>query len=304
MSRFIGRHPIAVFLAWFFTVGQALAFTPLVIGDAALGPAQLFICASTLVGLLLPALVITRIVDGPGAVRALLAKAVTLRAGIGWYLLALVGVPLVAAAITALVAGPPSQLSVGVLIPHLLLPLVLTLLPNNLWEEVAWTGFVQARLQDRRGPAVAALLTGLLFALQHVSGVVENGLVGGAVLLVALTVLVIPFRFLTGWIYNRTDSLFLVGLVHGMGNAVAGGSGFDTGLLAFLYPGQPIATMAHLLTFFVIGLVVLIATRRRLGFRTPRPASPALASRLTVAAAARPTLTLPGSGSGSDQGCP
>ena len=222
----------------------------------------------------MPALVITRVVDGPGAVRALLARAVALRAGIGWYLLALVGVPLVAAAITALVAGPPSQLSLGALVPHLLLPLVLTLLPNNLWEEVAWTGFVQARLQDRRGPAVAALLTGPLFALQHVSGVVSNGLVGGAILLAVLTVLVIPFRFLTGWIYNRTGSLFLVGLVHGMGNAVAGGSGFDTGLLAFLYPGQPIATMAHLLTFFVIGLVVLVATRRRLGAGTPDPAAP------------------------------
>ena len=272
MSRFIGRHPIAVFLAWFFTVGQALAFTPLVIG-AALGPAQLFIVASTLVGLLLPALVITRVVDGPGAVRALLARAVALRAGIGWYLLALVGVPLVAAAITALVAGSPSNHPLGALVPHLLLPLVLTLLPNNLWEEVAWTGLVQARLQDRRGPAVAALLTGPLFALQHVSGVVSNGLVGGAMLLAVLTVLVIPFRFLTGWIYNRTGSLFLVGLVHGMGNAVAGGSGFDTGLLAYLYPGQPIATMAHLLTFFVIGLVVLVATRRRLGVRTPDPVS-------------------------------
>jgi membrane protease YdiL (CAAX protease family) len=277
MSRFIGRHPIAVFLAWFFTVGQALAFTPLVIGDA-IGPAQLFICASTLVGLLLPALVITRVVDGPGAVRALLAKAVALRAGIGWYLLALLGVPLVAAAVTALLAGPPSQFSDGVLVPHLLLPLVLTLLPNNLWEEVAWMGFVQARLQDRRGPAVAALLTGPLFALQHVSGAVENGPVGAAVLLVVLTVLVIPFRFLTGWIYNRTGSLFLVGLVHGMGNAVAGGSGFDTGLLAFLYPGQPLATMAHLLTFFVIGLVVLVATRGRLGFRTSDPAPPEPAS--------------------------
>ncbi len=111
--------------------------------------------------------------------------------------------------------------------------------------------------------------------------------------------LVIPFRFLTGWIYNRTGSLFLVGLVHGMGNAVAGGSGFDTGLLAFLYPGQPIATMAHLLTFFVIGLVVLVATRRRLGVRTPDPASPRIRTGFT---AARPTLTFLSSGSGSDQG--
>ena len=35
----------------------------------------------------------------------------------------------------------------------------LTFLPNNWWEEVAWMGFVQARLQDRRGPVIAAVLT-------------------------------------------------------------------------------------------------------------------------------------------------
>ena len=278
MSQFIRRHPIASFFVWFFTVGQLLAFTPLLIGDA-LGPAQLFICASTLVGLLLPALVITRIVDGPGAVRALLARAVALRAGLGWYLLALVGVPLVAAVITVLVAGPPSRFPVGALVPHLLLPLVLTLLPNNLWEEVAWTGFVQARLQERRGPLVAALLTGPMFALQHVSGVVSNGPVGAAVLLVGLVVLVTPFRFLTGWVYNRTGSLFLVGLVHGAGNAVAGGSGFGTGLLAHLYPGQTVATMAHLVAFFLVGLVVVVVTRGRLGIRTSGRASPAPAPR-------------------------
>jgi hypothetical protein len=80
---------------------------------------------------------------------------------------------------------------------------------------------------------------------------------------------VTPFRFLTGWIHNRTGSLFLVGLVHGMGNAVAGGSGFDTGLLAHLYPGQAVATMAHLLAFFVMGLIVLAATRSRLGHPGP-----------------------------------
>src|SRR3712207_8287691 len=42
-------------------------------------------------------------------------------------------------------------------------------LSNNLWEEAAWTGFVQARLQHRHGPLRAAVLTGPLFALQHIA---------------------------------------------------------------------------------------------------------------------------------------
>lgn len=282
MIGIIRRHPISALLVWFFTVGQAFAFTPLLVGDA-WGPPELFIWASTLVGLLLPALVVTRITGRSAAVRALLGSALRLRVGGRWYLLALVGVPLAATAVTLLLAGPPpTAFSVGLLLPHLLAPLVLNLLPNNLWEELAWTGFVQARLQRRTGPVRAAVLTAGLFALQHVSLAVPNGLLDGALLLILLAVLSVPFRMLAGWIYQRTGSLLLVGIAHAAGNAVATGSGLGTGLLAELYPGQTLATMAHLLAFAVIGLVVLAATRGRLGRgdgATSSPASPAPAPR-------------------------
>ena len=46
---------------------------------------------------------------------------------------------------------------------------ILVLVTNNLWEEAAWTGFVQARLQQRHGAVRAALITGPLFALQHIA---------------------------------------------------------------------------------------------------------------------------------------
>ena len=83
-----------------------------------------------------------------------------------------------------------------------------------------------------------------------------------------LILVAVPFRFLTGWAYNRTASLFLVGLVHAMGNAVAGGSGFGAGVLPRLYPDQGMLVgLAHLVAFALIGLVVLAATRGRLGLR-------------------------------------
>ena len=50
-------------------------------------------------------------------------------------------------------------------------------------------------------------------------------------------------------------------------------------LPAHLYPGQTVATMAHLVAFFLVGLVVVIVTRGRLGIRTSGPASPAPAPR-------------------------
>jgi membrane protease YdiL (CAAX protease family) len=265
----IRRHPLGVFFAWFFTVGQALAFTPVLI-DTGL-PAQVFVVASTLIGLLLPTVVITRIVAGRAGVRALWRRAVDVRVSLAWYALALLGLPLLAVVVTAALLGMPADLSPSVLgaalAGNLLLPLLLTFLPNNWWEEVAWQGFVQDRLQARRGPVLAALLTAPLFALQHVSLTVGNPPVVAVLMMLLLTVLVFPFRLLTAWIYNRTGSLFLVGLVHGTGNAVAGGSGFQDGFLARLYPDQVVAVLAHQLAYVVLAVIVVVATRGRLAAR-------------------------------------
>ncbi|GAA2724193.1 CPBP family intramembrane glutamic endopeptidase [Cellulomonas aerilata] len=296
LLRPVRAHPVTAFLVWFFTVGQAVAFAPVVLAANGVDvPVQPFIVASTLVGLLLPALVLTRLVDGPDALRALWRRAVDVRVGLGWYVLAVVGVPAVTLGIAVALLGPPTGTVPalgGLLVGSFLLPLALTLLPNNLWEEVAWAGFVQTRLQARRGPVVAAVLTGVLFALQHVSLVVGSGPAAGAVLLAVLAVLAVPFRALIGWVLNRTGSLFLVGLIHATGNAAATGSGFGPGLLGRLYPGDTTATTAHLLAFLVLGLVVLVATRGRLGAprpatASPRPATVADPSSLGSSAAAR-----------------
>src|SRR3712207_2308112 len=65
--RFVHRHPLGAFFAWFFTVGQGIAFVP-VLADTPLPP-HAYIVGSTLIGLLLPTFVITGIVDGPTGVR-------------------------------------------------------------------------------------------------------------------------------------------------------------------------------------------------------------------------------------------
>lgn len=129
-------------------------------------------------------------------------------------------------------------------------------------------GFVQARLQDRHGPLLAALFVAPLFALQHSSLVAGQGLLVGALLLVVLAALAVPFRFVVGWAYNRTESLFLVGLIHAIGNATAVGDGINAGYLRNLYSDNTTVTMAHFLAMFLLGLVVAVATRGRLGHRT------------------------------------
>ena len=276
MSGLIRRHPITALLVWFFTVGQAVAFVPVVGSangvDVPLAP---FVVASTLVGLVLPTLVITWITDGRAGLQALWRRSTAVRVGAGWYAFALVVVPLTTATIAAAVLGLPRDVSIASLgaavLFGLVLPTAIGFAASNLGEEVAWMGFVQARLQDRRGPLLAALLTAPLFALQHLPLAVSNAGTGAPLLLVVLILLAMPFRALIGWSYNRTESLFLVGLVHAAGNAVAGGTGLGDGLLPLLYPDVTVGPM-HIFAFAVLGVLVLVATRARLGL-PPGPAA-------------------------------
>jgi membrane protease YdiL (CAAX protease family) len=272
----VRRRPVTAFLVWFFTVGQLIAFVPLLgaANGVRLAP-EPFTIASTWVGLLLPALVITWMVDGPPAVRGLLRRATSARLSLWWYAVALGLVPLISLGIACALAGPPDDTTapdlVGAYLLGLLLQTVVHLVTNNLWEEVAWTGLVQARLQSRMSALSAAALTGPMFALQHTALVVGGPAVGTVTVLLALTLLAVPYRAVMGWLYNRTHSLLLVGAAHAAGDAVAAGTVLGDGFLPRLY-GQNLGPL-HLFAFAAIGLAVVLATRGRLGRTTPSPGS-------------------------------
>jgi hypothetical protein len=111
----------------------------------------------------------------------------------------------------------------------------------------------------------AAFLAAIFFALQHIALLVDSG-AGAIVLLLLFFVVALGFRAAAGWTYNCTGSLFIVGLLHASGNAVTGGSGFGgDGLLPRLYEGQDLVGFLHLLASALVGVVVIIATRGRLG---------------------------------------
>lgn len=275
MTGVIRRHPIAALLLWFFTVGQLLAFLPRIAAPQGVELSfPLFITASNLVGLLLPTLVITWICDGREGLTALRDRILTWRVSVWWYVFAVVLIPLIALALVLVLAGPPGTsgpVLSAALVQGLLLQTILGLLISNLWEEVAWQGFVQARLQQRHGALRAALLTAPLFALQHMALVAGGSVAGTLVLLLVLILLAVPFRAATGWLYNRTASLLLVGLFHAAGNAVAVREWPGDGMLPLLYPAENFGPI-HLLASAVVGFVILAATRGRLGrgVRNPR----------------------------------
>ena len=111
-----------------------------------------------------------------------------------------------------------------------------------------------------------------------------NGLVTGLIILVVSIAVFIPYRALMGWMYNRTGSLFLVGLLHAAGNSVAAGAGFGTSFLRQLYPTESVGSH-HALVAVFLGLALIAATRGRLGL----PARPARGAQGEGTTAAQPS---------------
>ncbi len=267
MKTWVRTHQLTAFLLWFFPIGWAIASIPLVAQRVSSVdvPVEAFLIAATLFGLLLPTLVITWVVDGRAGIVALRRRVVLVRASLAWYLLAVIAVPVCAFALATIVYGPPQRTPMellSALLNGLIVQSAIGLVTINLWEETAWMGFVQARLQARHGIWVGVILTAGLFTLQHVPLFLDNG-PAVFIILPIFFLVAIPFRALTAWMYNRTGSLFLVGLLHAVSDGTGSG-GFDAGFLPRLYDSGDVALFANL-AVVPLGLLVIAATRMRLG---------------------------------------
>jgi uncharacterized protein len=85
-------------------------------------------------------------------------------------------------------------------------------------------------------------------------------------------------------VVNRTDSLFLVGLVHAAGDATVAGTITGVGLLPRLYDGYDVGFFG-IAANVIIGQVVIVATRARLGMParlSPRPLTEAVPQTLSA----------------------
>lgn len=254
MSPLVHRHPLLCFavpsvaLTWALQLGFLAAGLPLF-------PALVL----ELVVLVGTATAVTASVSGRAGVRALFAGVTRWRFGPGWYALALFAMPaltLAVAAVAGTLDAPPGAWA-GAAAQYLFLTVVFGALLGNIWEELAWTGFLQQRLTDERGPFAAAMLTAVPFGLIHLPLAFEaDGLGGTSVrdlaLAWALLLAAAPFfRYLVGLVHGRTSrSLVSIGLLHGSFNA-CGGSPLVTGGWEYIP-----AMMA-------LTVIVAVALRRR-----------------------------------------
>jgi uncharacterized protein len=253
----IARRPMTTFLALVFGIGLPMLTVPLL----ASVPSDPFLLGLVFIALLAPALVVTRIVGGPGAAKRLMSRVTNWRFGVLRWAVIVLGVPaftLGFAAATGTLDRPANGVfaEVGA---YLFATSVFGALIINIWEELAWGGFAQTRLMARHGLLVGSLLTAPPFAAIHVPLLFTSGwtwgevAVGFAVLCVAT-----PFyRYLLGLHLLATGgSILAIGVQHAAWNAAGNIDGVNG-------QWQSIAAVAL--------LTVLLAIVRRRGHMDGRP---------------------------------
>ena len=178
LRAWAARRPVGAFLILAFAVAGPVMALP-VLADHGIIPGGWMpqgpglsterIASVLLVFLaLLPAAIwVTWAADGPAGVRTLLSRMFRWRIGIGWWLLVLAGLPALTLVFALLLGDALKPVDMAPFVAGQVLGLLVNLLLINLWEETAWSGVVQTRLEQRHGPVRAALLTAIPFAVAH-----------------------------------------------------------------------------------------------------------------------------------------
>jgi len=275
----VARHPVTTFLIMVYAFGWAT----LISADYAGLPFLLVSSLGVVFGLALPAYLVTAATRGKAGVRDLLGRSLKWRVGVGWYLLAFLGLPFATllVAVAFLGATPLEALARNwplfftMFLPGILVPLVIT----HLFEEAGWTGFMQDTMQERYGALLASIMVAPAFVLFHLPlsflearqitlAVVQFALVQ----LVVQAIVVIFFRVVIMWLYNSTGrSMLIVALFHSAFNSAGTGSEYATRFIKEIIPG-PAALLIPIAVVAVVAVVIAVLTRGRLGYEPERAA--------------------------------
>ena len=277
ISAFIRSHPL---VSYFFLAfgGTWLLFLPVILGKRFTlyhieeSLVLLLLMASVFLGPLASALIVTDITEGRAGLKAFLRRIVQFRLGVGWYLLVIIGYPLMYLIAFLPVLGLERYTNLAQNMPHALaiyLPgLVFGIIFPSLGEEPGWRGFALPRLQKQFGPLIGTLILGSLIALWHVPIYYIPGFTTldtmdpGAVLIQSSAL--VSASFLITWLYNHgRGSIFFAMLIHAASNT-------SPSLVKALLGNVPSDPLFQTVLFSSIALVLIVFTRGRLSYKDPQ----------------------------------
>jgi uncharacterized protein len=281
----LARHPLIFYFliayagTWLVTVPVALSANGVGLLPFGIPEGSVFFVSAAWVflGPTLAAFIMTGTTEGRAGIRRLLHRYVLWRVGLRWYLLVLIGPPVIVLLVTIVLPGALASFqTLAPLDPLLLLvsfPLVL-IFGGALFEEGGWRGFALPRLQRLHGPFVGTLILGILWACWHLPLFWIT--VWGTPPTILNMILYIPsVIFMTvvfTWVFNNTKgSLIVVILLH---------TSFDVlvGPVGLLFPASVVTSYGGavplLIGLGVTALLLVALTRSRLGYRKYRQGDP------------------------------
>lgn len=260
------QHPLLFYflIAFGFTWAYVLVFLVLL-----RVPLNLWTNIPIILGPTVAAFSMTAVTEGKPGIRHFLQRFALWRVNVVWYLVVLVGIPLVF--VLSAIIIPPGVLASFQALPlssWLLYPvtfILVLLVGGPLLEEPGWRGFALPRLEQQWGPLGGSLILGILWAVWHfplylvpVWAAQNAGLSLSSISVFTLGV--IAFTLIMTWVFNHTrGSLLTVILLHASINT------FDT-YNNQLFPAQADSQLSGLLGFGITALVIVVLTRGHLGY--------------------------------------
>jgi len=224
---FIKRHPLLTYYALTFAISWGGVL--IVVGPGGIpGTKEQFemllpiAILAMLAGPSVSGILLTALIHGRAGLRDFLSRLLKWRVSVRWYAAALLTAPLLLAAVllTLSLTSPvflPGIFTSNDKAAHVLFGIVVGLMAGFI-EELGWTGFATPELRRRYGVLTTGLIVGLLWAIWHLlvafwaSGTISGDLSLTSYLLDPLLFLTV-FRVLMVWVYDRTGSLLIGGIL-------------------------------------------------------------------------------------------
>lgn len=267
LKGLISRYPTAAFLLLAYLV----FWTTLLPAYSNPGLIRPLSIVGSVLGMALPALLVSAATGGVTGARHLLRRCLHLPARFGWSLTILFGLPLATILLAVPFLGPQVLTILAarwlLLLTSFVPQVLLAFVTIQLWEEAAWAGFVQNRLQDRYHPLKATILVAVAFAWIHLPTylvgvpVTLDRVLGVLLMMIPVTIFAVFFRILLAWAYNASGkSVPAVALLHATFNTISGEQ-----FARHFIPG-PVATWLPLVAVVVAATVALVVTRGHLAY--------------------------------------
>jgi uncharacterized protein len=274
LKSLITRHPLIAFFV-LACAGAWIAVLPLLFARNGSGlPTEMFLILGAYAGPMLAAIIVTAAINGKAGLWQLLRRCVQWRVGIRWYLVALLGYPVLYVFVSCLLLGTaPLNMLVHQWSQFftLYLPLALTInFVEAVAEETGWRGFAFPRLQQKYGALLGSVILGILLILWHLPGFF-GGWLGPLTIpsFVDFLLAGMATTIIWTWIFNNAKgSVLITILLHASSNAVYP---FILVLIPVASASNPMflgeAGLLLHATYIVCALLIIVFTKGRLSYK-------------------------------------